>query len=125
MSNKKHQDIFHNQQHEQLQELIAFEYDKKPTTIKIHHPFFASRSAKTKIAFNGEISIEYMPNKLWLELDSLLAYLDSFKSSYTFFEDAIEDIFEAVQKACSPKHLQVTGIFNHHGNIQVEITKES
>jgi 7-cyano-7-deazaguanine reductase len=70
----------------------------------------------------GTIFIDYVPDKLCLELKSLKLYLWSFRNDGIFYERAVNQILDDLAGACSPRWMEVTGDFNIRGGIKSVIT---
>ena len=92
----------------------------------IHHvaPEFTSVCPKTGQPDFGTIEIEYIPDKLCIELKSLKFYLQGYRNVGVFYEDVINRILADLVKSCSPRQMKVTGKFTPRGGIQSTITAE-
>ena len=63
------------------------------------------------------LTVEYIPNKLCLELKSFKLYLVSFRNIGIYQEDATNRIFKDLHKKLKPKYLKLTTIYNTRGGI--------
>jgi 7-cyano-7-deazaguanine reductase len=70
----------------------------------------------------GTILIDYVPDRLCLELKSLKLYLWSFRNDGIFYERAVNRILDDLAAACRPRWMEVTGDFNIRGGIKSVIT---
>ena len=70
----------------------------------------------------GTILIDYVPDRLCLELKSLKLYLWSFRNDGIFYERAVNRILDDLAAACKPRWMEVTGDFNIRGGIKSVIT---
>ena len=70
----------------------------------------------------GTIIIDYVPDRLCLELKSLKLYLWSFRNDGIFYERAVNRILDDLAAACRPRWMEVTGDFNIRGGIKSVIT---
>lgn len=70
----------------------------------------------------GTILIDYVPDRLCLELKSLKLYLWSFRNDGIFYERAVNRILDDLAAACTPRWMEVTGDFNIRGGIKSVIT---
>ena len=87
-------------------------------TIRIELPEFTSVCPKTGLPDFGIITIEYIPNKLCLELKSLKYYLLEYRDMGIFMENIANKILDDVVKACQPKCATVTGTFTPRGGLR-------
>ena len=72
----------------------------------------------------GTILIDYVPDRLCLELKSLKLYLWSFRNDGIFYERAVNRILDDLAAACEPRWMEVTGDFNIRGGIKSVITAQ-
>jgi len=87
-------------------------------TIKIIHPEFTSVCPKTGLPDFGTITIEYIPNKLCLELKSLKYYFLQYRNLGIFMENSVNKILDDIVKAIKPKKCIVTGDFTFRGGLK-------
>ena len=67
------------------------------------------------------IRIEYVPDKLCVELKSLKLYLWSFRDEGAFHEAVTNRIADDLVAAVAPRRLTVTGAFSVRGGISTEV----
>jgi 7-cyano-7-deazaguanine reductase len=94
------------------------EYPKNKFEINISIPEFNAVCPKTGLPDFGTIYINYMPNKLIVELKSLKLYIVAYRNFGIFHEHVTNKILEDFIKACKPKTIEVTGDFNPRGGIK-------
>jgi len=87
-------------------------------TIKIVHPEFTSVCPKTGLPDFGTITVEYVPNKLCLELKSLKYYFLQYRNCGIFMENIANRVMDDVVKAVKPKSCTVTGDFTPRGGLR-------
>ena len=93
-------------------------------TITIRCPEFTSVCPKTGQPDFGTILIEYIPDKLCIELKSLKFYMQSFRNQGIFYEMLTNDILDDLTGACSPRWMRVTSTFTPRGGISTDICAE-
>ena len=92
--------------------------------ISIHCPEFTSVCPKTGQPDFGEICIEYIPDKLCVELKSLKFYMQSYRDEGIFYEALTNDILDDLTKACKPRWMKITSKFTPRGGITTDVTAE-
>ena len=93
-------------------------------TITTRVPEFTSLCPKTGQPDFGEIEIEYVPDKLCIELKSLKLYMQSYRNKGIFYESLTNDILDDLAGACKPKWMRVTSRFTPRGGITTDVTVE-
>ena len=89
--------------------------------IKIKVPEFTCLCPKTGQPDFATLYINYVPNKLCIELKSLKLYIASFRQIGTFHEAVINQICNELTKMISPYYLNITAKFNIRGGICTSI----
>jgi 7-cyano-7-deazaguanine reductase len=97
---------------------------KRDYTITIKCPEFTSVCPRTGQPDFGEITIEYCPNKLCIELKSLKYYMQSYRNKGIFYEALTNEILDDLAGACKPRWMKVTSRFTPRGGIATEIVAE-
>ncbi len=87
-------------------------------------PEFTSVCPKTGQPDFGTIEVEYVADKLCIELKSFKHYLQSYRDVGVFYEDVVNRILDDLVAACRPGRMKVTGKFTPRGGIQSIITAE-
>lgn len=106
--------------------LETFENPRPDRDYIITHvaPEFTSVCPKTGQPDFGTIEIQYVADKLCVELKSLKLYLQSFRNVGVFYEDVINRILDDLISALSPRRMTVTGKFTPRGGMHSTITAE-
>ena len=99
----------------------CFENQFKNYEITMSIPEFTSICPKTKLPDFGKITIQYIPDKLCVELKSLKEYILGYRNLGIFYENAVNRILEDFVSACKPLYVQVKGEFNPRGGITTNI----
>jgi len=94
-------------------------------TITIRCPEFTSVCPKTGQPDFGEITIQYRPDKLCLELKSLKFYMQSYRNRGIFYEKLTNDILDDLTEAIRPKWMRITAHFTPRGGITTEVVAET
>ena len=102
-------------------ETFPNKYPKRDYLITINCPEFTSVCPKTGLPDFGTIIIEYIPNKLCIELKSLKYYLLDYRNQGIFYEYAINKILDDLKKSLKPKQITVTGNFTPRGGISTSV----
>ncbi|MFQ6108292.1 MAG: preQ(1) synthase [Candidatus Aminicenantales bacterium] len=103
---------------ENLPPIETFPNQFKDYEIRIEIPEFTSVCPKTGLPDFGTITIQYVPQKLCLELKSLKMYIMGYRNLGIFYENAVNRILEDVVAACQPVRATVRGEFNPRGGIK-------
>lgn len=93
-------------------------------TITIHCPEFTSLCPKTGQPDFGQITIEYTPDKVCIELKSLKFYMQSFRNNGIFYEALTNEILDDLTAACKPRRMKITSSFAPRGGITTDVTAE-
>jgi 7-cyano-7-deazaguanine reductase len=108
--------------------LETFENPKidRDYTINFEIPEFTSLCPKTGQPDFANILIEYIPDKLCVELKSLKIYFVSFRDKPGFHEDLTKQILDDLVSTISPKYMNIMAEFNVRGGIytSVNVTHE-
>ncbi len=72
----------------------------------------------------AHVKIEYIPDKLCVELKSLKYYFVSFRNVGIYQEGVTDRIFQDIKKILNPHYLKVTSIYNTRGGIDATCTIE-
>ncbi len=107
-----------------LLETFENEFPNRDYTIIHTAPEFTSLCPKTGQPDFATIDIDYIPDKLCVELKSLKLYLNSYRSEGVFFESVTNKILEDLVKVCSPRYMLVSAEFNVRGGISSVIEAE-
>lgn len=96
-------------------------YPNRNYTVRFECPEFTSRCPITDQPDFGQITIEYVPDRLCLESKALKLYLFAFRNRNTFHEEAVNRILDDVVEAIKPRRARVLGVFNPRGGISITV----
>lgn len=96
-------------------------YPKRNYIITINCPEFTSICPKTGLPDFGTIVIEYIPDKICVELKSLKYYLLNYRNQGIFYETVVNKILDDLIKSTRPKQMTVTGNFTPRGGINTSV----
>lgn len=88
-------------------------------------PEFTSVCPKTGQPDFATITLEYVPDRLCLELKALKLYYYGFRNEGIFYEAVVNRILDELAAACSPRWMRVTGVFNVRGGIGSTVVAET
>jgi len=93
-------------------------------TIRIEIPEFTCLCPKTGQPDFAEITLEYVPDRLCLELKSLKLYIWSFRDQGAFHEAVTNRILSELSETCLPHFMRITARFNVRGGIYTTVVAE-
>ena len=105
-------------------ETFENKYPAREYTVTIRNPEYTSVCPMTGNPDFGTIIIDYVPDKLCLELKSLKLYFLGFRDKGVFYESLVNEILDDLVEACSPRLMKVTGDFTPRGGITSTIVAE-
>jgi 7-cyano-7-deazaguanine reductase len=107
-----------------MAELETFDNPHPGRDYEIRHvaPEFTSVCPKTGQPDFGAIEIEYVADKLCVELKSLKFYLQSYRNEGVFYEDVVNRILDDLVAALAPRYMTVTGEFTPRGGMHSMVT---
>ena len=105
-------------------ELFDNPHPQRDYRISISCPEFTSVCPRTGQPDFGQITIEYCPEKLCIELKSLKYYMQSYRDEGIFYEALTNDILDDLAGVCEPRWMKVTAGFTPRGGISTEIVAE-
>ena len=105
-------------------EMFENEHQAKDYTIITRVPEFTSVCPMTGQPDFGEIVIEYIPDKLCIELKSLKFYMQSYRNKGVFYEKLTNDMLDDMVSACKPRWMRVTSKFSPRGGISTDVVTE-
>ena len=92
--------------------------------INFECPEFTCLCPRTGQPDFATIRIEYVPDKLCVELKSLKLYLWSYRNEGAFHEAVTNKILDDLVKATKPRRMKVVGDFLIRGGIHTTVTAE-
>jgi 7-cyano-7-deazaguanine reductase len=105
-------------------EVFDNQYPDRDYNIIHTAPEFTSLCPKTGQPDFATIVVEYIPDKLCVELKSLKLYLNSYRDDGIYFESVTNRILDDLVKVCKPRYMLVTAEFNVRGGISSVIEAE-
>lgn len=105
-------------------ETFPNKYPGRDYTITIRVPEYTSLCPITGNPDFGTITVEYVPDKLCLELKSLKLYFFGFRDRGVFYESLVNEILDDLTAAVSPRRMTVTGDFTPRGGITSTVVAE-
>jgi 7-cyano-7-deazaguanine reductase len=107
-----------------LLEVFKNQYSNRDYMITHNAPEFTSLCPKTGRPDFGKIMVEYIPDKLCVELKSLKTYLNSYRNDGIFYESVTNKILDDLVNVCKPRYIKITADFNVRGGISSCIVAE-
>ncbi|MEW8202124.1 MAG: preQ(1) synthase [Candidatus Thiodiazotropha endolucinida] len=93
-------------------------------TIRINIPEFTCLCPKTGQPDFAEMTLEYVPDRLCVELKALKMYIWSFRDQGAFHEAVTNEILSDLASATQPRFMRLTAEFNVRGGIYTTIVAE-
>ncbi|MEE8364926.1 MAG: preQ(1) synthase [Gammaproteobacteria bacterium] len=93
-------------------------------TIRIDTPEFTCLCPMTGQPDFASIQVEYIADKLCLELKSLKLYFWSYRDEGAFHEAVTNQILSDLVAAISPRFMRVSGDFNVRGGVYTQVVAE-
>jgi 7-cyano-7-deazaguanine reductase len=93
-------------------------------TIRIDIPEFTCLCPMTGQPDFATIIIEYVPNKLCVELKALKLYMWSFREQGAFHEAVTNEMLDDIVKAITPNFIRIRAEFNVRGGIYTTVVAE-
>ncbi|MDD5439872.1 MAG: preQ(1) synthase [Candidatus Omnitrophica bacterium] len=96
-------------------------YADRDYAIKIETSEFTCVGPKTGLPDFAQIWIEYVPDKVCVELKSFKEYLLFFRDIGIFHEHLTNRVLEDLVKACRPRSAKIRSEFNSRGGIKTTV----
>src|SRR5580692_2966310 len=93
-------------------------------TIRISIPEFTCLCPKTGQPDFATLELEYVPDRLCIELKGLKLYIWSFRNRGAFHEAVTNEIIDQLSRAIAPRFMRLTARFNIRGGISTDVTAE-
>ena len=116
-------------------EIVEFDINKeenfwpnqheKSYNINIELPEFMAKCPRSGYPDFATIKIEYIPNKLVIELKALKLYINSFMLREISHENSANEIFDTLYNKLQPKWMKVIADFKPRGNVHTVIEIDS
>jgi 7-cyano-7-deazaguanine reductase len=107
-------------------ELVTFPNPapERDYTIRMTLPEFTCLCPVTGQPDFATLELEYVPDRLCVELKSLKLYIWSFRDRGTFHEAVTNEIIDRLAGATSPRFMRLTARFNVRGGIYTTVVAE-
>lgn len=99
-------------------------YPERDYVVKIEMPEFTCLCPKTGLPDFARIVIQYIPDRLCLELKSLKYYELFFRQHGIFHEHVVNKMLEDIVRCTRPRWAEVVGEFNARGGIRTTVRAE-
>jgi len=93
-------------------------------TIRLRVPEFTCLCPKTGQPDFATLHVEYVPERLCVELLSLKLYIWSYRDEGAFHEAVTNRILGDLVRACAPRFMRITAEFNVRGGIYTTVVAE-
>ena len=93
-------------------------------TIRMRIPEFTCLCPRTGQPDFATLELEYVPDRLCVELKSLKLYVWSFRDRGAFHEAVTNEIADLLAKALQPRYLRLVAHFNVRGGIYTTVVAE-
>lgn len=93
-------------------------------TIKIDMPEFSCLCPKTSQPDFATLHLEYIADKLCVELKSLKMYIWSYRNEGAFHEAVTNKILDDLIEATNPRFMRLKAVFNVRGGIYTTVVVE-
>jgi len=107
-----------------LLETFENKYPNRDYTVTHIAPEFTSLCPKTGQPDFATITLEYIPDKLCVELKSYKFYLQSYRNDGIFFESVTNKILDDLVEVIQPRSMKIKAEFNTRGGISSVIEVE-
>jgi len=97
---------------------------KRDYLIRHVAPEFTSRCPLTGQPDFGTVTVEYVPDRVCVELKSLKFYLQAFRDQGIFYEAVTNRILDDLVRALRPRWIRVETDWNPRGGLRSRVTAE-
>jgi 7-cyano-7-deazaguanine reductase len=105
-------------------ELFPNPQPERDYTIRIRMPEFTCLCPKTGQPDFATLLLEYIPDRICVELKSLKLYIWSFRDEGAFHEAVTNQMLDDLVTATEPRFMRLTAIFNVRGGIDTTVVAE-
>ena len=105
-------------------ETFVNEYPDRDYIIEHTAPEFTSVCPKTGHPDFATMILEYIPDKLCIELKSYKIYLNSYRNDGIFYESVTNKILDDLINVSKPRYMKLTAEFNTRGGISSVVEAE-
>jgi 7-cyano-7-deazaguanine reductase len=89
--------------------------------INIELPEFSALCPRSGYPDYATFRLEYIPDKLVVELKAIKLYINSFRNRYISHEESANEVFSVLVKKLQPHYLKLTADFYPRGNVHTVI----
>ena len=107
-----------------LLEIFPNPQPERDYTVRIRVPEFTCLCPKTGQPDFAELTLEYVPDRLCVELKSLKTYVWSYRDEGAFHEAVANRILTDLIEATEPRFMRLTADFNVRGGIYTTVVVE-
>jgi len=93
-------------------------------TIRVRIPEFTCLCPKTGQPDFATLYLDYVPDRLCIELKSLKLYIWSYRDQGAFHEAVTNQILDDLAGACAPRFMRVRAEFNVRGGLYTDVVAE-
>ena len=93
-------------------------------TIRMQIPEFTCLCPRTGQPDFATLDLEYVPDRLCVELKSLKLYIWSFRERGAFHEAVTNEVLSTLVKAIEPRFMRLTAMFNVRGGLCTTVVAE-
>lgn len=97
---------------------------RRDYTVRMRMPEFTCLCPITGQPDFATMTLEYVPDRLCVELKSLKLYIGSFRDQGAFHEDVTNRILKDLTRALQPRFMRITAEFNVRGGIYTSVVVE-
>ncbi|MBN1854445.1 MAG: NADPH-dependent 7-cyano-7-deazaguanine reductase QueF [Pirellulales bacterium] len=100
------------------------QFPERDYTIEILCPEFTSVCPRTGQPDFGTLKINYIPDRLCIELKSLKLYLQKYRNEGLFYETVTNQILEDLVAVLAPRWMKLEASFTPRGGISTTVTAQ-
>jgi 7-cyano-7-deazaguanine reductase len=93
-------------------------------TIRMRIPEFTCLCPRTGQPDFATLELDYVPDRLCVELKALKLYIWSFRDRGAFHEAVTNEIIDTLARAIAPRFMRLTAHFNVRGGITTQVIAE-
>jgi 7-cyano-7-deazaguanine reductase len=105
-------------------ETFANPTPERDYTIRMRIPEFTCLCPRTGQPDFATLGLEYVPDRLCVELKSLKLYIWSFRNRGTYHEAVTNEILDLLERTLSPRFIRLRARFKVRGGIYTEVIAE-
>jgi len=103
-------------------ETVPNQYPDRDYNVNITVPEFTCVCPRSGLPDFATIEINYIPDKMIVELKSLKYYMLNFRNMGIFHENVTNRILDDLKEALNPRQIEVIGKFQPRGGIKTIVT---